>query len=188
MTNLKLNLCVAACENLGIGKNGSLPWRLKQELKHFNRVTTKVSDPAKKNAAIMGRKTYFGIPENKRPLPGRLNIVLSTQSDLKLPPDVILCSSLPEALKLLEKDPYKQEIENIWIVGGYSVYKEAMESPNCHIRIYFTEIKKHFECDAFFPAIPETFKIVPNDEDMPSDVQEENGIQYQYFVYEKLVK
>ncbi|XP_059609435.1 dihydrofolate reductase [Phlebotomus argentipes] len=187
MSNIKLNLCVAACENLGIGLNGNLPWHLKQELKHFNRVTTKVSDPDKKNAAIMGRKTYFGIPEKKRPLPGRLNIVLSRQEGLQLPSDVIICSSLPEALKLLGKEQYRQEIENVWIVGGYSVYKEAMESENCH-RIYFTDVKKKFECDAFFPVIPEGFKIVPNDEDIPSEVQEENGIQYQYLLYEKTQK
>ncbi|XP_055681341.1 dihydrofolate reductase [Lutzomyia longipalpis] len=185
MTNLKLNLCVAACENLGIGLNGNLPWHLKQELKHFNRVTTKVADPARKNAAIMGRKTYFGIPEKKRPLPGRLNIVLSRQDDLKLPEEVIVCKSLSEAIKLLDTEQYKKEIENIWIVGGYSVYKEAMESENCH-RIYFTDIKKNIECDAFFPSIPESFKLVPNDDDIPSEVQEENGIKYQYLLYEKI--
>lgn len=71
----------------------------------------------------MGRKTYFGIPANKRPLPGRLNIVL-TGSSLEVPSDVILCKSLDEAMALLEtNEEYKSDIENVWIAGGYSVYK-----------------------------------------------------------------
>lgn len=71
----------------------------------------------------MGRKTYFGIPANKRPLPGRLNIVL-TGSSLEVPSDAILCKSLDEAMALLEtNEEYKSDIENVWIAGGYSVYK-----------------------------------------------------------------
>lgn len=57
-------------------------------------------------------------------------------------------------------------------------------SDYCH-RIYYTDIKATIECDAFFPEIPSTFKIIPNGEDIPSDVQEENGIKYQYKIYEK---
>lgn len=135
----------------------------------------------------MGRKTYFGIPPSKRPLPGRLNIVLSrTGTTADYPDDVILCSSLTEAMSRLNTEQYAEQIENIWIVGGYAVYKEAMESEHCH-RIYFTEIKAKFECDAFFPAITDRFKLVDNDHrDIPSDVQQENGIEYQYKIYEKV--
>lgn len=62
-----------------------------------------------------------------------------------------------------------------------------MNSDRCH-RIYFTEILGKFDCDAFFPEIDETrFKKIPiDDEDIPSAVQEENGIQYQYFIYERV--
>lgn len=134
----------------------------------------------------MGRKTYFGIPENKRPLPGRLNIVLSTTSNQSdYPSEVLLCRNFNEAVEKLSEPMISQEIENVWIVGGYSVYKEAMASPLCH-RIYFTDIQATFECDAFFPTITADFQLVPNDDDLPSEIQEENGIKYQYKIYERL--
>lgn len=158
----------------------------RNELKYFNHQTTKIADSSKKNALIMGRKTYFGIPENKRPLPGRLNIVLSTTSNQSdYPDDVLLCQTFNEAVNKLSDPKLSAEIENVWIVGGYTVYKEAMESPLCH-RIYFTEIMATFDCDAFFPNIPADFRLVPNDDDLPSEIQEENGIKYQYKIYEKL--
>jgi len=186
MSQKKFSLIVAACENMGIGIKGSLPWRLKNELKYFNQQTTKIADSSKKNALIMGRKTYFGIPENKRPLLGRLNIVLSaTSNQSDYPNEVLLCRSFDEAVAKLAEPSLSEEIENIWIVGGYSVYKEAMASPFCH-RIYFTEIQATFECDAFFPNIPDDFQLVPNDAHLPTDVQEENGLKYQYKIYEKL--
>uniref|UniRef100_A0A182UIG4 dihydrofolate reductase n=1 Tax=Anopheles melas TaxID=34690 RepID=A0A182UIG4_9DIPT len=179
----KFSCIVAVCENRGIGINGDLPWKLKQELKYFSHTTKKVNDADKRNAVIMGRKTYFGVPESKRPLPERLNIVLTRNaSAYTFPPHVLVCSSLQEALHKLDSNDH-EHIENIWVVGGNSVYKEAMESDRCH-RIYLTEIKKQFDCDAFFPEIPNSFVVIDNDPDTPSGVQEENGIQYVYKIYE----
>lgn len=136
----------------------------------------------------MGRRTYFGIPESKRPLPQRLNIVLSRDEHLPVPSDVIVCKSLEEAMHYLETDEDLQKsIEGVWIAGGYSVYEEAMASDRCH-RIYFTEIKATFDCDAFFPEIDrKRFQKIPiADPDIPSEVQEENGLQYQYLIYERV--
>lgn len=156
----------------------------RNELKYFNNMTTKVSDASKRNCVIMGRKTYFGIPENKRPLPKRLNIVLTNTSTANdYPPDVILCKTLSEALTKLSETELSEDIETIWIVGGYGVYKEAMFTEGCN-RIYLTEIRAKFECDAFFPEIPDNFKLVPIDADLSSEVQQENGIEYQYKLYE----
>lgn len=148
-------------------------------------MTTKVSDESKKNAVIMGRNTYFGIPPSKRPLPNRLNIVLSkTATSTDYPEDVILCRSLAEAMDLLNSPKYSTDIENVWIVGGSAVYKESMQSAFFH-RLYFTEIKANFECDTFFPSITNEFQEVI-DADIPAEEQEENGIKYQYKVYEKV--
>lgn len=158
----------------------------RNELHFFNKMTTKVTDPARQNAVIMGRNTYFGIPPAFRPLPNRLNIILSRKSSQSdYPAGVLLCSSLDEAMELLEQQ-YSEKIENIWIVGGSAVYKEAMESLFCH-RIYFTDIQAHFECDTFFPAIDlERFQRVANDEDVPVEIQEENGVKYEYQIFEKI--
>lgn len=162
--------------------------RNRNELKYFNRMTTKLSNPEKMNAVIMGRNTYFGIPPSHRPLPARLNIVLSTTSSAAdYPSDVLLCNSLAAAVDRLNANDLADKIESIWIVGGASVYKEAMESPMFH-RLYFTEILADYECDTFFPTIPSTFKQITdqaNDADTPTEVQEENGIKYLYKIYEK---
>lgn len=150
-------------------------------------MTTTTVDPSKRNAVIMGRLTYFGIPANKRPLPKRLNIVLSSKSNSnEYPDDVVLCTSLNQAMEKLTTTDLGADIESIWICGGHSVYKEAMYSDYCH-RVYFTEIKAKFDCDAFFPSIPDTFKLVPNDTDIPDTEQEENGLKYQYKIYEKQI-
>lgn len=133
----------------------------------------------------MGRLTYYGIPESKRPLPKRLNIVLSsTLNPNELPSDVVICKSLSEAVTKLSDTELGTDIENIWIGGGNSVYREAMASDDCH-RVYFTEIKMHCDCDAFFPEIPNDFEQVPNNDDIPNEIQEENGIKYQYKIFEK---
>lgn len=96
----------------------------RRELAHFNRCTKITQDQNKRNAVIMGRKTYFGIPESKRPLPGRLNIVLSSDPQLDVPKAVIVCKSLEEAMACLETDgELSQSIESVWIAGGFSVYK-----------------------------------------------------------------
>lgn len=148
-------------------------------------MTTTTADPSRRNAVVMGRLTYFGIPANKRPLPQRLNIVLTKQSAASdYPDDVVLCTSLDQVFDKLTTTDLGRGIEALWICGGHSVYKEAMLSEYCH-RIYYTEIKANFDCDAFFPSIPDTFKLVANDEDIPTEDQEENGLKYQYKIYEK---
>lgn len=133
----------------------------------------------------MGRKTYFGIPVSKRPLPERLNIVLSTTlTPEDLPADVMLCRNLEAAMQKMESKEYRDLIENVWIVGGSGVYAEAMDSPRCH-RLYLTKVQGHFECDTFFPKIPQAFQEVALDCDTPQGVQEENGIKYEYKILEK---
>lgn len=92
-----------------------------------------------------------------------------------------MCPNLETAMKILEE---QNEVENIWIVGGSGVYEEAMASPRCH-RLYITKIMQKFDCDTFFPAIPDSFREVAPDSDMPLGVQEENGIKFEYKILEK---
>ncbi|KAH8251547.1 hypothetical protein KR038_000976 [Drosophila bunnanda] len=180
---LCFNLMVAVGENFGIGLKGDLPWHIRSELKYFSRTTKRTNDPGKRNAVIMGKKTYFGVPESKRPLPERLNIVLSTtMQPADLPADVVLRPSLEEAMHYLETEA--KQIENVWIVGGSGVYAEAMASARCH-KLYITKVQGKFECDTFFPAIPDGFHEVALDAGTPEGLQEENGIKFEYKVLEK---
>ena len=75
-----LNCIVAVSQNMGIGKNGDLPWPpLRNEFKYFQRMTTTSSVEGKQNLVIMGRKTWFSIPKKNQPLKDRINIVLSRE-------------------------------------------------------------------------------------------------------------
>src|SRR5262249_730757 len=95
------SIVVAFDSSYGIGKNGQLPWKLPADLKRFKEVTSTHKDPTKLNAVIMGRKTWESLPASFRPLPGRVNMVLSKQAELSLPAGVLLAPSLENALDQL---------------------------------------------------------------------------------------
>ncbi|XP_030326160.1 dihydrofolate reductase [Strigops habroptila] len=141
----------------------------------------------KQNALIMGKKTWFSIPEKNRPLKDRINIVLS--KELKETPKGAhyLSRSLDDALALLDSPELKSKVDMVWIVGGTSVYKAAMEKPINH-RLFVTRILQEFESDTFFPEINyKDYKLLMEYPGVPTDIQEENGIQYKFEVYEKAV-
>ncbi|XP_074935706.1 dihydrofolate reductase isoform X1 [Phalacrocorax aristotelis] len=183
-----LNSIVAVCQNMGIGKDGSLPWPpLRNEYKYFQRMTSTSHIEGKQNALIMGKKTWFSIPEKNRPLKDRINIVLSRE--LKETPKGAhyLSKSLDDALALLDSPELKSKVDMVWIVGGTSVYKAAMEKPINH-RLFVTRILQEFESDTFFPEIDyKDYKLITEYPGVPADIQEENGIQYKFEVYEKAV-
>ena len=172
-----LNCIVAMSQNMGIGKDGNLPWPpLRNEFRYFQRMTTVSSVEGKQNLVIMGRKTWFSIPEKNRPLKDRINIVLSRE--LKEPPKGahFLAKSLDDALELIEDPELTNKVDMVWIVGSSSVYKEAMNKPG-HLRLFVTRIMQEFESDMFFPEIDfEKYKLLPEYPGVPLDVQEEKYI------------
>ncbi|XP_034940283.1 dihydrofolate reductase isoform X2 [Chelonus insularis] len=149
----------------------------------FTENTTKTKDMYKQNAVIMGRKTWECIPNKYKPLKDRINIVLTSQN-LDLGDEAIVCKSLSAALDIICQPKLQEKVENIWIIGGHSVYKEAMESPYFY-RLYLTKVKGIFECDTFFPSIPHNFEVV-DDPNIPKGIQEEDGIEYEFKVYKKV--
>ncbi|XP_026981781.1 dihydrofolate reductase-like [Lagenorhynchus albirostris] len=181
-----LNCIITVSQNMGISKNGDLPWpSLRNEYKYFQRMTTTSSVEGKQNSVIMGRKTWFSIPEKNRPLKDRINIVLSRE--LTEPPQGahFLARSLDDALKLTERPELTNKVDMVRIVGGSSVYKEAMNKPG-HLRVFVTRTMQEFESDTFFPEIDlEKYKLISEYPGVPSDVQEEKGIKYKFEVYEK---
>nr|XP_027213455.1 dihydrofolate reductase-like isoform X1 [Penaeus vannamei] len=191
--SVRLNIIVAACENHGIGINGELPWKLREEMKYFSRMTKATKSLEKQNAVMMGRKTWESIPAKFRPLPGRLNLVISSRA--KLPWKHIrrdpgpefngstVCASFKEAID--EVQSRTDEVESLWAIGGSSIYEMALESEHLH-RIYLTRILKDFECDTFLPLFdPKKFQIV-TDPAVPAELQQEGDITYKYEIYEKV--
>ncbi|KAM0009762.1 putative dihydrofolate reductase, Thymidylate synthase [Helianthus debilis subsp. tardiflorus] len=145
---------VAATRTMGIGKDGKLPWKLPSDLKFFKDVTMATSDPSKKNAIIMGRKTWDSIPLKHRPLTGRLNVVLtrSGSSDIATTENVLTCGSMISALEILASSPYCLCIERVFVIGGGEILRESLNSAGCDA-IHITEIETDFDCDTFIPAI-----------------------------------
>ena len=92
------NIIVVADFNSGIGKNGMLPWHLPGDMRHFKELTITAQSKSKKNAVIMGRKTWESIPEKFRPLKKRINSVLTRNNATSFPRGVIKAMSLNEAL------------------------------------------------------------------------------------------
>ncbi len=158
----------------GIGKNGSLPWHLPGDMKHFKEITVKTKSFSMHNAVIMGRKTWESLPGKFRPLPKRLNIVLTRNKHFPLPKDVFRAADLPEALMLLEKNELGKKIERIFVIGGAEVFKEAIRNPQCSA-IHLTQILAKFDCDVFFPVFKDRFQ---KDQAAPSVT--ENSFEY-YF-------
>ncbi|OQR77513.1 dihydrofolate reductase-like [Tropilaelaps mercedesae] len=190
MSALPLCVVVAMCKtSKGIGHQGSLPWgsKLPKEMKHFARVTTQTSDPNKCNAVIMGRRTWESIPEKRKPLPRRFNIVISsTLSQDSVPNDVQIARSFEEALELAQniRRPDKA-VERIMVIGGTQVYEEAVRHRSIDT-VYLTEILAEFECDTFLNLDETKFADV-YDVAVSKDEQEENGIHYRYRVLKKIV-
>ena len=169
----KFSIIVAFDSQYGIGKNGQLPWGLPSDLKHFKEITTATASPAKKNAVIMGRKTWESLPEKFRPLPGRVNVVLSKVGCSSFPPDVLRSQSLEDALDQLSS----LDIENIFVIGGAQIFAIALRHPLCH-RLFVTHVQGEFGCDAFFPPISKDFFPIS-----ASEGQQEAGISFQFSDY-----
>lgn len=115
----------ATTGDMGIGKDGKLPWKLPSDLKFFKEITMSTSDPSKKNAVIMGRKTWESLPSHFRPLSGRLNVVLtrSQSFDIAAMENVVTSGSITSALELLAASPYCLSIERVFVIGGGEVYR-----------------------------------------------------------------
>ncbi|HNB24805.1 MAG TPA: dihydrofolate reductase, partial [Candidatus Melainabacteria bacterium] len=117
----KIEIVVAADLDNGIGKDNSLPWRIPGDMKFFQSLTTGRTGDSK-NAIIVGRKTWESIPEKRRPLKDRLNIILTRKTELDAPEGVLVCSSLESALEKLKNIPH----ERCFVIGGAQIYKEAL--------------------------------------------------------------
>lgn len=130
--------------------------------------------PGARNAVLMGRKTWDSLPPRFRPLPGRLNGVLSR----RMPEGVFQGShhiwpSLDRALAELGRDP---TVRNIFVAGGGEVFAEALVRPDC-ARIFLTDIDAEYACDTFLSDLASA----PAFREMAvSPLLEEAGILYRF--------
>ena len=156
MTTIPVSLIVAKESNNGIGFNGDLLFRIKKDMSYFKDITSNVSQPNLKNAVIMGRKTWLSIPPKFRPLENRQNVILTRSNILEKDRDVdssiMIENNLKTAIDKLIEMPY---ISEIFIIGGYQIYKEAIEN-NLIDKLYITQISYSLpleKIDTFLPEI-----------------------------------
>ena len=147
---IPFSIIVAVDLKNGIGKNGALPWHLPTDLKHFKEITTQAHSKGKKNLVIMGRKTWESLPEKFRPLPGRINPVLTRNPHYPLPKWVLRAHDFEEVLALINERHWAKQIESVFVIGGAEVFKSALQS-GLTFKVYLTQILQDFHCDTFFP-------------------------------------
>ena len=137
VTLAPLAVVVAMSHRRVIGRAGTLPWHIPEDLKHFRRVTTG-------HAIIMGRKTYDSIG---RALPDRRNIVVSRSPELRIPGcDVV--SNLAGAIALA-----RETDEEPRVIGGAVIFEEVLPSAT---KLFLTEIDREIDGDTFFPVFSRT--------------------------------
>jgi dihydrofolate reductase len=154
-------IVVAHAANRAIGRDGGLLWHLPGDMARFREVTAG-------RAVIMGRRTWESIPERFRPLPGRRNIVLTSDpayaaAGAETAPD------LHAALALAGDDAC--------VIGGERVYAEALHVAD---RAYVTRVEAELDGDAFFPELPEGWSLTQRDEPRTED-----GLPYVFETYER---
>ena len=131
---MALHLIFARARNGVIGVNNQLPWHLPEDLAHFKRAT--MGCPV-----IMGRKTWDSLPPKFRPLPGRLNVVVTRQADWQAA-GALRAGSITEAMSLCPPET------DAWVIGGAEIYAQAMPWASTAV---VTEIDQDFAGDAFAP-------------------------------------
>jgi dihydrofolate reductase len=167
---MQINLIWAQAKGRVIGLNGIMPWHLPEDLAHFKRTT--LGHPV-----IMGRKTWDGLPPKFRPLPGRMNVVISSDAHTRekiSKNGALLGQNLREALSICEQSG---SIE-AWVVGGAQIYAQAL--PLAH-KLVITEIDAEFAGDAFAPALDAAWHEADRTQMLAA-----NGLKLSFVTYHRL--
>lgn len=160
-----MNAIAAVDRNWGIGRDNGLLVHLPGDLKYYKEKT-------RGKVIVVGRKTLESFPGG-RPLPDRVNIVLSASPDF-VRDDCVVCRTKEDVMEELAK----YDGEQVFICGGESVYRLFLE--DCD-KVYVTKIDGDFEADTFFPNMDELDYEI----DWQSELQEDGGITYRFLRYVK---
>lgn len=152
-------LVVAAARNGVIGKDGTIPWRLPEDLKRFRALTLG-------HTVVMGRKTWDSLPPNYRPLPGRRNVVVTRDAGWRA--DGAETAPLEAALK---------GAGDIFVIGGGEIYRAALPLAD---RIELTEVHQDFEGDAVFTFDRAQWREVAREDHRTAD-----GLAYSFVTLER---
>jgi dihydrofolate reductase len=159
-----ISIIAAVSDDLGIGKDNELLWKISEDLKRFKKLTLG-------NTVIMGKRTWESLP--RRPLPDRKNIVLTDVPDECIDGSLTVYS-IEDALSKCYPD------EEIFVMGGGSVYRQFMSLAD---QLFITHVHKDAPADVYFPAIdPEIWEVAGKEEFIAN---ESNAIPYTYTIYRR---
>jgi dihydrofolate reductase len=134
---------IARARNGVIGRDGTLPWRLKSDMALFKACT--MGKPV-----IMGRKTWESLP--KKPLPGRMNIVLTRDQSYEAP-GALVVEEFSEAVSIAREQAAEDGVEEVCVIGGASLFEVALLKAS---RIYLTDVDAEVEGDVALSPIDES--------------------------------
>ena len=160
-----ISIIAAVAKNGVIGIKNGLPWKLSGDMKYFSKTTTG-------KTVLMGKNTFFSIVNMLgKPLPNRKNLVLSQSAN-----DI----EGAEVLKSWKEVLNRSKKEEIFIIGGASVYAQAMPDAD---KLYITEVDSEPEGDAYFPSFSKNdWKLISEEKHMRD---EKNDHNYTFKVYER---
>lgn len=161
-----LSIVVAYDQRQLIGADGTLPWHLPADLKHFRAIT--MGKPI-----VMGRRTHESIG---RPLPGRTNIVVSSDRGYRSA-GCIVANDLDAALTAA-----REFADEVMVIGGSTLYAAALPGAG---RIYLTEVHGAFEGDVYFPAYDKSLWSEVERSDHAADVA--NPYSYSFVVMDRFI-
>lgn len=148
---IELIAIVAMDKNRLIGKGGTIPWSCSEDMKFFAECTTG-------HTVMMGRKTFDSLPTRFKPLPNRLNVVVSRSLKAETIPDSVeVISSIGSFLSDVRSGLYELPSEKIWVIGGGEIYRETLNSCD---EIYVSVIPGEYSGDTFFPEFEDRFELV----------------------------
>jgi dihydrofolate reductase len=136
-------LVVARARNGVIGRDGTLPWRLKSDMAWFKANT--LGKPV-----IMGRKTWDSLP--RKPLPGRTNIVLTRDASFEAQ-GAVVCENFSEAVQIAREQAADDGVDEVCVIGGSALFDLVLPKAK---RLYLTEVEADVEGDVRFPAFDES--------------------------------
>lgn len=150
-----ISIIVAMDEAGGIGKNGTLPWRLRTDLQRFKRITLG-------HSLIMGRKTFDSIG---RPLPGRTNIIITRNRQFAAP-GCRVTNSLKMALQIANESNEQE----VFVIGGGQIFEQSLALAD---RIYLTCVHTISDSQVFFPPLDWARWQILEQEQTPAGEQDE---------------
>ena len=160
----RVSIVAAIAENGVIGRNGGLPWRLPDDLKHFKKLTVD-------HTVIMGRKTF---DEVKRPLPNRRNVVITRDPTFRSE-GVTAVPSLEEALALGATE------KEVFVIGGGEIYRAALPYAD---RLDLTIVHASVEGDTYFPPFEKDAWVLEDELFHPAD--ERHPMSFTFRTYLRL--